>query len=60
MAKIASDENAPVKPLLDSNRVKAVLNRKVGTVSQLQDRVGMEVAIGLNTWLTEYNVTLDL
>ncbi|KAK3846360.1 MAG: asparagine synthetase, glutamine-hydrolyzing [Linnemannia gamsii] len=60
MAKIASDDNAPVKPLLDSNRVKAALDRKVGTVSQSFDRQGMEMAVGLNTWLTEYNVTLDL
>ncbi|KAF9909050.1 hypothetical protein EC991_009111 [Linnemannia zychae] len=60
MAKIAADDNAPVKPLLDSKHVQEVLNRKVGTVSQPYDRIGMELAVGLNTWLTEYNVTLVL
>ncbi|KAF9899580.1 hypothetical protein EC991_008606 [Linnemannia zychae] len=60
MAKLMSDDNAPVKPLLDSNRVMAALSKEISTVSQPHDRMGMELAIGLNTWLTEFNVTLDL
>lgn len=60
VAKIASDNDAPIKPLLDSNLVKTTLSREIGTVSPVQNRAGMELAINLNTWLTDYNVSLEL
>lgn len=60
MARIAADDNAPIKPFLDANLVQAALNKKLGAVSLGHERQGMEIAIGLNTWMTEYNITLDI
>lgn len=60
MAKIVSDNNSPIRPLLDLGRVNETLDRKTSKVSPLHDRMGMERVIGMNTWLVEYNVTLDL
>ncbi|KAF9914199.1 hypothetical protein FBU30_002731 [Linnemannia zychae] len=60
LAKIAADVNAPVRPLLDMSRVNAALEIETGAVSYLINRIAMEQVIGLNAWLTEYGVTLDL
>jgi asparagine synthase (glutamine-hydrolysing) len=60
MSQIANDPNAPAKPLLDSKRIQQVLNTDIGASSARQNRIGMEMAIGLNTWLGEYDVTLEL
>lgn len=60
LAKIMSDDHAPVKPLLDTDRVKAALDRKVSISSLPSDRIAMDMVVCLNTWLTDYNVTLDL
>ncbi|KAG0046741.1 hypothetical protein BGZ83_008091 [Gryganskiella cystojenkinii] len=60
LAKIMADDHAPVKPLLDADRAKAALNRKVGASSHPYHRIAMDQVVCLNTWLTDYNVTLDL
>lgn len=60
MADIIANRNSPVMPLLDADRVQQAVNRDIGQSSPRQDRIGLELAIGLNAWLTEYNVTLDL
>ncbi|KAF9377387.1 hypothetical protein CPB97_010223 [Podila verticillata] len=60
LAKIMSDDHAPVRPLLDADRVKAALDRKVGISSLPSDRMAMDMVVNLNTWLIDYNVTLDL
>lgn len=60
MSQIANDPNAPAKPLLDSKRIQQVLNTDIGASSARQNRIGMEMVIGLNTWLGEYDVTLAL
>lgn len=60
MARISKDPNAPVMQLLDRKLVNKILDRKLGTVSPMYDRMGLELATGLNTWLTEYDVTVDI
>ncbi|MCY1309282.1 hypothetical protein D9M70_593610 [compost metagenome] len=60
MAETLTDTTAPVRPLLDAARVRAVLDKPVGAVSAMYDRMGMELAVGLNSWLKEYDVSLDL
>lgn len=60
LADILTDRNAPVTPLLDSSRIKDALDKPLGTVSPMYKRMGMELAVGLNTWLKEYDVSLEL
>ncbi len=60
MAAILADPAAPVLPLLDRRRTAQVLARPLGEHSPMYDRMGMELAIGLNTWLAEYQVELAL
>ncbi|MGV9690171.1 asparagine synthase (glutamine-hydrolyzing) [Streptomyces sp. NPDC003444] len=60
LSEIARDGNAPVRPLLDLDKVRAVLDRPQGTTSRSYDRGGLEMAIWLNRWLGSYDVTLDL
>ena len=58
--QIMADKDAPVRALLDASQVKRTLERPVGDTSPMYDRMGMELAVGLNTWLTEQDVSLDL
>lgn len=60
LAAIMQSQDAPVRPLLDTMHVQEALNRPLGDVSPMYDRMGMELAVGLNTWLTDLDVTLDL
>lgn len=60
MRQILNDPNSPAQALLDGGRIQEVLRTEVGATSARQTRIGMEMAIGLNTWLGEYDVTLDL
>lgn len=60
MAAIMQSQDAPVRPLLDTFHVQEALDRPLGDVSPMFDRMGMELAVGLNTWLTDLDVTLDL
>lgn len=60
MKQILDDPHSPAKPLLDTKLIQQVLNTEIGTSSPRQNRIGMEMAIGLNTWLDEYDVTLDI
>ncbi|MCQ4298132.1 asparagine synthase (glutamine-hydrolyzing) [Pseudomonas stutzeri] len=60
LATIMQSQDAPVRPLLDTMQVQETLNRPLGDVSPMYDRMGMELAVGLNTWLTDLDVTLDL
>ncbi|MGL4860586.1 MAG: asparagine synthase (glutamine-hydrolyzing) [Enterobacteriaceae bacterium] len=59
MAEIMNDPDAPVRPLLDAQSVEATIGRSMGAVSPMYDRMGMELAVGLNTWLKEYDVDID-
>ncbi len=60
LTQIMADKDAPVRALLDASQVKRTLKRPVGDTSPMYDRMGMELAVGLNTWLTEQDVSLDL
>ena len=60
LAQIMASPDAPVRALLDTSQVKRTLEKPVGNSSPMYDRMGMELALGLNTWLTEQAVSLDL
>ncbi|MFG2338926.1 asparagine synthase (glutamine-hydrolyzing) [Streptomyces yangpuensis] len=60
MTEILRDGNAPVRSLLDLEKVRAVLDRPQGATSRSYDRGSLEMAIWLNRWLGAYDVTLDL
>jgi asparagine synthase (glutamine-hydrolysing) len=60
LAAIQADRNAPVAPLLDSGCIQQTLAKPLGSVSPMYERMGMELAVGLNTWLNEYDVSLEL
>ncbi|TNL09641.1 hypothetical protein CYD30_12405 [Kosakonia cowanii] len=56
---IMANPDSPVLPLLDRGRVTQTLAKPLGNLSPMYDRMGMELAIGLNTWLAEYEVSLS-
>jgi len=58
LATLMADPTSPVRPLLDAKGVKETLRKPLGDLSPMYDRMGMELAIGLNTWLVEYDVSL--
>lgn len=47
-------------PLLHSGRIQETLAKPLSSVSPMYERMGMELAVGLNTWLNEYDVSLEL
>lgn len=51
--------DSPVIPLLDRKRVQQTLEKPLGDLSPMYDRMGIELAIGLNTWIKDYNVSLS-
>jgi len=60
LAALMATADAPGLPLLDRDRVRAFLRRPVEEVSRQYDRGGVEMALGLNAWLAENRVSLDL
>ena len=60
LAAVLADPSAPVLPLLNRQRVAHTLAKPLGDLSPMYDRMGMELAIGLNAWLAEYQVELVL
>ena len=60
LAAILADPASPVMPLLDRQRIANTLSKPLGSRSPMYDRMGMELAIGLNAWLAEYRVELAL
>lgn len=60
ITQILHDKSSPVLPLLDHKRVKDKLTLSLGKNSPMYDRMGMELAVGLNSWMKEYNVELSL
>jgi asparagine synthase (glutamine-hydrolysing) len=46
--------------LLHSGRIQETLAKPLSSVSPMYERMGMELAVGLNTWLNEYDVSLEL
>ncbi|EMC2290444.1 asparagine synthase (glutamine-hydrolyzing) [Salmonella enterica] len=59
LATIMANPASPVLPLLDGDRAAQTLAKPLGNLSPMYDRMGMELAIGLNTWLAEYEVSLS-
>ncbi|MFP2428668.1 asparagine synthase (glutamine-hydrolyzing) [Enterobacter ludwigii] len=59
LAKIMANPASPVLPLVDRDRITQSLAKPLGNLSPMYDRMGMELAIGLNTWLAEYKVSLS-
>ncbi|GAU68931.1 putative asparagine synthetase [Streptomyces sp. NBRC 110611] len=57
---VMADSASPVSELLDPKQVADLLGRPLGHKSLQSDRMGMELALGLNSWLTSYDVTVDL
>ncbi|MFI9275847.1 asparagine synthase (glutamine-hydrolyzing) [Kitasatospora sp. NPDC052896] len=60
LARLLRDPDAPVLPLLDLDRARSVADRPIGAVSRPYDRGSLELVLWLNSWLAEYEVTLDL
>ncbi|MGW1373628.1 asparagine synthase (glutamine-hydrolyzing) [Streptomyces sp. NPDC002446] len=60
LAEVMADPGSPVSALLDRRQVADLLNRPLGRKSLQSDRMGMELALGLDFWLTSYGVTVDL
>jgi asparagine synthase (glutamine-hydrolysing) len=61
MAKLLANEDAPVLPLLNTKRARAILNEPVSSTSSqfTGPRGGMEMALQLNAWLTDYGVRMS-
>jgi asparagine synthase (glutamine-hydrolysing) len=60
MRDMLSDANAPLRPLLDDGRARALLQGGFEGSSFGAARWGMELALSLNDWLTRYPVSLHL
>jgi asparagine synthase (glutamine-hydrolysing) len=60
LGRLLDDRDAPVRPLLDTDRARRAAQRPVGAVSLPYDRGGVEMALWLNDWLTRYEISLDL
>jgi len=59
LAEVLADPGAPVRPLLDVDRARAVAESRRTGVSHPYDRGGLEMALWLNRWLAGHEVTLD-
>lgn len=60
MKTYVADTDAPVRPLLDLARVEDTFTQEVSKVSPLHERMGMERVVGMNSWLAEYDVSVDI
>ncbi|GAQ53027.1 asparagine synthase (glutamine-hydrolyzing) [Streptomyces acidiscabies] len=60
LSEVVADPDSPVLPLLDVTRVRSLVERPMGEVSQPYDRGSLEMALWLDAWMTEYDVSLDL
>ncbi|MGW4940903.1 asparagine synthase (glutamine-hydrolyzing) [Actinoplanes sp. NPDC004185] len=60
LVAILADPDAPVLPLLDVDKARRLVRRPVGAVSFPYDRGGLEMAIWLNSWLSAYDVTVEV
>ncbi|MFI6051537.1 asparagine synthase (glutamine-hydrolyzing) [Streptomyces violascens] len=58
--EVLADPSSPVLPLLDNAATRALLERPVGDMSAQYDRSGLEMALGLNSWLSAYDIELSL
>ena len=52
--------NIPWEMKTFDGRVNDTLGREAGKVSPLHERMGMERVVGMNSWLAEYDVSVDI
>lgn len=57
---IFNDSEAPIQPLLDIQAVQDTLRSEIGNSSTMQQRMGIELVVGLNTWMKNCRVELAL
>ncbi|WP_338515908.1 asparagine synthase (glutamine-hydrolyzing) [Erwinia aphidicola] len=57
---IMADKDAPVRALLDDKQVNDKLALPMGSSSSMDIRVGLEMVVGLNRWMENYQVELAL
>jgi len=60
LARLMEDPNAPIRPLLDLDRVKAVLKGPASGIDIGITRPSIDLALQLNTWLEIYRPQFDL
>lgn len=60
MSSIPVYPNALMRQLLDLGRVKDLLGREAGKVSQLHECMGIERVLDMNSWLAEYDLSVDI
>jgi asparagine synthase (glutamine-hydrolysing) len=60
VAEILGDRAHPARPLLNTTAIEDMLARPVGATSSLVQRVGLECARSISTWVKDYGVVLDL
>lgn len=60
LAELLSDNNAPVRPLLDVKKAATWTRRTDAAVSQPYNRGSLEAALSLNRWMKEYKLDLAL
>jgi asparagine synthase (glutamine-hydrolysing)/amidotransferase len=60
LARVLADPDAPVLPLLDRAKCRALIGRPQGAVSRPYDRGSLETAVWLDAWLRLHDVTLEL
>jgi asparagine synthase (glutamine-hydrolysing) len=60
LREVLADLDAPVRPLLDLDKARAVASRETGAVSRAYDRGSLEMALWLNRWLGSNDVALAL
>ncbi|MEV4741988.1 asparagine synthase (glutamine-hydrolyzing) [Streptomyces sp. NPDC049555] len=60
LTAVVEDSSSPVLPLLDQATVRGLLASPMGEMSAQYDRSGLEMALGVNEWLSAYDVALDL
>lgn len=60
LRELTQNPDSPVLPLLDTNAVDELLKTPLGEVSPMYDRMGTELVVGINSWLQQYDISLDL
>ncbi|MEE1753365.1 asparagine synthase (glutamine-hydrolyzing) [Streptomyces sp. SP18CS02] len=60
LSAVLADPSSPVLPLLDRAAVTSLLERPVSAMSAQYERSGLEMALGLDSWLRAYDISVDL
>jgi len=60
LAEVLTDSSAPVRDLLDTSKVQALLRRSSSAVSQPYNRGSLEMVLWMNRWLKKYQVSVAL